>query len=325
MLTKSKLSAELGEASKSQNAINAQLYKARTSRINRSRVRRRDRKQRLASLPLDFLAIGDSWYEYPIYDNGPIPAEARIVAQVKLGSMGTPPASILNQALHGQTTRDMLALESQENLISLLEDPGQWLNQDTGLPDAILVSAGGDDLVGNQFVTLLDYAGGGLNATRFQGALDSVKASYLGLFAFRDIFAAGVPIIGHCYDYAIPNGAVSICVQNAWLQPSLDFSGYDYAQGPIIVSQMIDQFHDALAGLASDPTNNFTLIDTRNTLTRNATQPLGWANEIHPYFTGCTALAEKFLLALRNKFPGKNLIDLRTSEQVHGGSKRFVD
>lgn len=167
------------------------------------------------------------------------------------------------------------------------------------------MSAGGDDLVGDQFVIFLDYGGGGLNAARFQGALNSVKASYLDLFAFRDIFAAGVPIVGHCYDYAIPNGVVPFCVQDAWLQPSLEFAGYDYPQGLTIVGQMIDQFHDMLAGLAAAAGNNFTLIDTRNTLTRDANRPLGWANEIHPYFTGFTALAEEFLLALRNKFPGK--------------------
>jgi hypothetical protein len=305
MLKKSKLSAELLEASKAQNSINVQLHKVRTSRINRSRVRRRDRRHQLASLPLDFLAIGDSWFEYPIYDNGPIPGETGIVAQTQLGSIGNPPPSILNQALHGQTTRSVLSLDNQENLISLLEDPGQWLNQNTGLPDAILVSAGGDDLVGDQFVIFLDYDGGGLNAVRFQGALDSVRASYLDLFAFRDIFAAGVPIVGHCYDYAIPNGVVPICIQNAWLQPSLDFAGYDYAQALAIVSQMVDQFHDMLAGLAADAPNQFTLIDTRNALTRDAARPLGWANEIHPYFAGFTALAEKFLLTLRNKFAGR--------------------
>ena len=98
----------------------------------------------------------------------------------------------------------MLSYENQETLISLLQDPQQWLNQQTHLPDAILVSAGGDDLVGDQLAIYLDYGGGGLNAQRFQGLLDSVQASYMDLFGFRDIFAKGVLIIGHCYDYAIP-------------------------------------------------------------------------------------------------------------------------
>jgi hypothetical protein len=154
----------------------------------------------------------------------------------------------------------------------------------------------------------LEYGGGGLNAARFQGVLDSVKASYMDLFAFRDIFAKNVPIIGHCYDYAVPNGVLPICVQTAWLQPSFEFAGYDYNTSLGIVGQMIDKFHDMLYGLAAVSANNFTLIDTRKTLVRDATSPTGWANEIHPYFAGFTALANKFLIELR-AIPGfKNRI-----------------
>ena len=125
----------------------------------------------------------------------------------------------------------------------------------------------------------------------------------MDLFAFRDIFAKGIPIIGHCYDYAVPNGVVPICIETAWLQPSFEFAGYDFAQSLGIVSQMIDKFHDMLSILAAIPANNFALIDTRNTLIRDGTSPTGWANEIHPYFAGFTALAGKFLLALRGRFP----------------------
>jgi hypothetical protein len=67
------------------------------------------------------------------------------------------------------------------------------------------------------------------------------------------------------------------------------------------VTRMIDLFHDMLAGLGSDTGNNFnfSLINTRNTLTRDATQPNGWANEIHPWYPGFTALANRFLVGLR--------------------------
>jgi hypothetical protein len=222
--------------------------------------------------------------------------------------MGSPPPLILSRALHGQATTAVLSFENQEALIADLQDSNQWQNQDTGLPDAILVSAGGDDLVGDQFAIYLDYGGtDGLNETRFQGALDSVKASYLDLFAFRDIFAKDVPIFGHCYDYAIPNGAHPICVPRGWLQPSLNFAGYDYTGGLAIVVKMIDKFHDMLKDLAADAANNFILVDTRNTLTRDGSQPNGWGNEIHPYYPGFTALAIKFLAALRAypKFVGR--------------------
>lgn len=305
MKTRSQLYNDLLEASKAHIAANEATHKLRTGRIKSGVARRTMLQRQTAQVPLDFLAIGDSWFEYPIYNNGPLLEETGIVAQAQLGSMGNPPPHILNKALHGQATTAVLSYENQKTLISLLQDADQWLNQQTGLPDAILVSAGGDDLVGDQFAIYLDYDGRGLNAARFQGALASVQASYMDLFALRDRFAKGVPIIGHCYDYALPNGVVPMCVENAWLQPSLDFAGYDYAEGLNIVSQMIDKFHDMLSNLAAVAANNFILIDTRNTLIRNSTAAAGWANEIHPYFGGFTALADKFVAALRVKFQNR--------------------
>ena len=113
-------------------------------------------------------------------------------------------------------------------------DPSQWVND---APDGILVSMGGDDLIGDQFAIYLDYEGSGLDATPFQGARGSVRASYLDLFALRDAVLPGKPVIGNCYDYAIPNGIAPVCA-GPWLQPSLDFSGYDLAEGLAIVSSM---------------------------------------------------------------------------------------
>ncbi len=191
-------------------------------------------------------------------ETGPSFGNTAIVAQTHLGAIGNPPPHILNQALHGQATTAVLSYENQETMISVLTDPDQWLNQQTNLPDAILLSAGGDDLVGDQFAIYLDYGGaGGLNVDRFEKALDSVEASYLDLFAFRDLFAKGVPVIAHCYDYALPNNVHPICVQHGWLQPSIDFAGYEYQQGLSIVQQMIDMFHDRLTKLATAAENNF--------------------------------------------------------------------
>src|SRR5262245_40137656 len=305
---RTRLYAQLLDASKERREMNIAEHKLRTSRIKRSLGARRKLKKKtkkkakvpkVPKVPLDFLAIGDSWFEYPLYNEVLSFQNNAIVAKSQLGSMGSPPPQILNQALHGQATTAMLSWENQDKMITVLQDPDQWLNEETGLPDAILVSAGGDDLVGDQLAIYLDYGGGGLNLKRFQGVLDSVQASYFDLFALRDLFAKDVPIIGHCYDYAIPNDVHPICTSSAWLWPSFNFAGYDYNEGSEIVTDMIDLFHDMLAGLASDPANNFSFINTRNTLTRDATQPSGWANEIHPWYPGFTALADAFLVGLR--------------------------
>jgi hypothetical protein len=299
--TRSELYAELLELSKAQRTANIQVHTQRATQFKAGKARRKSK--RAISVPLDFLALGDSWFEYPIYNNGPWFEETGIVSQVQLQSMGNPPPVILNLALHGATTTEMLSWENQDRYISVLQDPSQWMNGH--LPDAILVSAGGDDFVGDQLAVYLDYNGGGLNMARFTGALDSVQASYMDLFAFRDIFAPKVQIYGHCYDYAIPNNVTPICVSTAWLWPSFQFAGYTFTEALSIVTEMIDEYEKMLAALAAKAANRFTLIDTRRTLIRDSTSPTGWANEIHPYFAGFTALANKFLLRLQNDFPDK--------------------
>ena len=168
----------------------------------------------------------------------------------QLSQIGSPPPVILNHGLHGQATTAVLKYENQERIISAVTDPSQWVNRK---PDAILVSMGGDDICGDQFAIYLDYMGSGLNAARFQGALDSVEASYRDLFALRDAVARGTPIFAHCYDYAIPNGVATFCA-GPWLQPSLEFSGYDLAAGLKIVSTMIDGFAARLQKLAGHRT-----------------------------------------------------------------------
>ena len=148
----------------------------------------------------------------------------------------------------------------QQKMITALQDKSNWL--ESGKPDAILFSGGGNDVAGDQFCVFLDYANpapGGLNETRFEEALGMVKASYQDLFAFRDRFANGVPIFGHCYDFPIPNGAHPICA-GPWLKPSLDFCGYNLAQGSAIVHQALIDFKNLLTSLEADPANNFSGI-----------------------------------------------------------------
>jgi hypothetical protein len=90
----------------------------------------------------------------------------------------------------------------------------------------------GNDIVGDQFAIYLDYCGKALDPTRFQGALDLVRASYMDLFALRDVVAnelnlksEAIPIFGHCYDYGIPDGMPAgkpIPFAGPWLKPPLE-------------------------------------------------------------------------------------------------------
>jgi hypothetical protein len=108
--------------------------------INARRRSRQSRKLKAAPLPLDFLAVGDSWYDYPLNDFGVPWTNQDIIA--KLQTIGNPSPIILPRALHGNAMTTTMGLNNKKQYVADLQDETQWLS---GNPDAILVSGGGDD------------------------------------------------------------------------------------------------------------------------------------------------------------------------------------
>lgn len=249
-----------------------------------------------ANPPLVFLAHGDSWFDYPLIDNGPFPGDTDVIHHLR--QMGSINPLIVNMSHHGDSTVDEMSLSKQQRVIATLQDSTNWLV--TGKPDAILFSGGGNDIAGEQFLIYLqtkaNATGNGLAIDRFERMLNGVEASYLDLFAFRDEHAPNVPIFGHCYDFGIPDGQHPIC-SGPWLSPSLTFAGYNVAEGRTIVQDCLERFKARLTALAAIPANNYTLVDTQGTLTDNE-----WANELHPKQEGFRKIADRFLTALRLKF-----------------------
>ena len=77
---------------------------------------------------LDFLAIGDFWFQYPLDGNLALPPfDFGIVAQSQLQSMGSPPPVILSSAKLGQASTAVLSYENQENFIDAVTK-GSWIN-----------------------------------------------------------------------------------------------------------------------------------------------------------------------------------------------------
>ena len=248
--------------------------------------------------PLVMLALGDSWFDYPLDGNSLTIGTTDIIAQLQ--TMGGNPPVIFNLSHYGDATTDELSLPKQERTIQALQDPDNWLG--SGKPDAILFSGGGNDIAGNQFCIFLDYAApgvDGLNRDRFEKALGMVEASYLDLFVLRNRYAKDVPIIGHAYDFPIPNGAHPACA-GPWLLPSLQYCNWSVQEGTAIVKEALAEFDAMLTRLAADPTNNFTVAPTQSLL-----QPGDWANELHPYPAGFKTIASAFLKVIAAKFPNR--------------------
>jgi len=289
-----------------QDSINADIvtrtrvHQARIARLRAVRASMRMMGSPAAATPLTMLAHGDSWFDYPLAGNTPSLSDTDVIAQLR--ALGNVNPIILNVSHHGDASTDELSWPKQQRMIDALQDPANWL--ESGKPDAILFSGGGNDIAGDQFCIFLNYAApgvSGLNADRFRMALGAVEASYRDLFVFRDRFAPLVPIIAHCYDFPIPNGTHPSCI-GPWLKPSLDYCGYtDLAQGTAILHDALDQFRSMLIRLQSEvPSNNFIVADAQGLLV-----PADWANELHPYPNGFTTIAQRFIDTLRIKFPGR--------------------
>ena len=266
------------------------IHKANIARLAAARVSAEALNVAVANRPLIMLAIGDSWFDYPLTGNGLPLVDTDVIAQLR--RIGGMPPTILNLAHHGFASTDELSLPKQEKIIEVILDKSNWLN---GKPDAILISAGGNDIAGERFCIFLDFNDGktpGLNRDRFGKALGMVEASYLDLIALRNRIAPGVPIFTHCYDFPIPNGAHPICA-GPWLKPSLDFCNWSAGEGRQIVHDALADFRAMLVRLTSDAKNNIHMVDTQGTLSDPE-----WANELHPGPGGFGKMALKFADAL---------------------------
>jgi hypothetical protein len=244
-------------------------------------------------VPLQVMAEGDSWFEYPVpfFGGGIIPRlEDRL---------GVP---ILNLAKAGDEVRYMLGVEERTLLIKHLRDGcpagGPW--------DVLLFSGGGNDIVDNPMalwirdwdpavppVSLIHQA-------RFDAALALVRAGFEDLIALRDALSPNTHLVFQGYDFAIPDGR-GICHLGPWLKPTFDLRKFPTrAAGQEVVKAMLQQFAAMLTSLAARP--KVTFINTQGTL---VPQPSSWHNELHPNRAGFGKFADLFHQQLKLLFPDR--------------------
>lgn len=266
-------------------------YDSRTAKHQAIRFARSSNP--VATQPLNILACGDSWFDYPLdgYLYGP---HTDVLSQIT--DITTVKPDILSLAHFGYTSTQELGFQRQQMLMEALKD------QRNGRFDCILMSAGGNDIAGDALciwlndarsVTGVDKA---INVVRFQAVLDCIKASYLDLIAIRDEFLPGAPIFAHSYDYPVVSG-IGVCGKGPWLKPSLEYCGWNAVAGGIIVVQMMMAFASMLDSLVSD---DFIHVRTQGTV-----GPTLWANELHPNPEGFKLLGHKFVDEMLVKFPGR--------------------
>lgn len=253
-------------------------------------------------LPLNLLAHGDSWFDYPLIDDLPV-GSSDVIARLR--GLIRPGCTILDLAHHGDATTEMLGVTRRAALLQALHE------KKNGTFDAILFSGGGNDLAGDQFRLWLNDAqdahndpAQALNTNAVADILGVIATAYGDLVATRDQFDRNLPIFVHGYDFAEPNDQ-GVCGLGPWLFPSLQSRGWmnsvpaDLATGRAIVRALLEQFQNFLTGLARR-TPNVIVVPTQGTLA-----PAEWANELHPTPGGFDKIAGKFAAALASRFPGR--------------------
>lgn len=242
--------------------------------------------------PLQILAEGDSWFDYPVpfFGGSIIPRLER--------RLGIP---ILNLGKAGDEVRYMLGVEERAVLVEHLTNGspagGPW--------DVLLFSGGGNDIVGNPMALWVDDwnpavpPAGHIKKARFNAALALVRAGYEDLIALRDQLSPNTVLVLQGYDFAIPDGR-GICGIGPWLKPTFDLRKFPtLADRQAVVKIMLQDFAAMLASLTG---SKVMFINGQGTL---APQPASWHNELHPAKAGFDKFADLFQAKLKVRFPGR--------------------
>ena len=241
------------------------------------------------------IAEGDSWFDYPLND----------VLRLLEDRHGYDVESVAHK---GDRVEDIAYSQGQfEEFARRLE---KLLRRDE-VPDAILLSGGGNDIAGDDFAMLLNHADSTLPAINHdvvRGVIDvRLRTAYVSLIAglteiSKQYLSRPIPIVTHGYDYPVPDGRGFLggwgFLPGPWLQPGFHQKGHvNLAKNVKVMRNLIDAFNSMLKQVSeATELRHVRYLDLRKTLKSNTED---WANELHPTGRGFELVAAKFARAIR--------------------------
>ncbi len=243
------------------------------------------------------IAEGDSWFDYPMND----------VLRVLEDDHGYDVESV---AHWGDCVEDMAYSGGQfEEFARRLEK----LLRRGRVPDAILISGGGNDIAGKEFAVILNHAASGLSPINQDVVRGVVDVRLRDAYAFliggltqisRRYLNQPIETLIHGYDYPVPDGRGFLggwgLFPGPWLQPGFRKKGHsDPSSNARVMRQLIDSFNEMLMKVSAAPQfGHVHYVDLRGTLATDETYREDWANELHPTGRGFAAVTAKFALVL---------------------------
>lgn len=214
------------------------------------------------------LEVGDSWTQYPIVLQDIVDCVSRDFVVYSLGALGDTVEGI---ALDGEYER---AIRDEQ-------------------PHALLLSAGGNDLLGEGRLAsvLVNHSHGARPQDLINpGVFDPLMARVVG--HFREIVGRALhakpdlKILIQGYDYARPVAG------GRWLGRTLAARRISMDLGQGVIKVIVDCFNAELAQLAADFPGAVRHVDVRGRVGRHANS---WHDELHPENAGFQRVAEPFI------------------------------
>lgn len=199
------------------------------------------------------------------------------------------------------------------------ETPPAHINR---LPKAIILSAGGNDLVIDVLSLVLEHQKSGINKTN-EIINDEILNGFLGrvqrmvtthIIAIDQLCKSAfsgsndaarpcenIPILLHGYDYVRASGEgyeIIIRVKGPWLQPTFVEKGYMEDEGNNrVIEKAIDRYNQAICNVAKkfadDGSASYVDMPVYFLDFRQEVAPTEWSDEIHPTQMAFKTLAEK--------------------------------
>jgi lysophospholipase L1-like esterase len=233
------------------------------------------------------ISEGDSWFSFPIHAN----------TIDDLDEMAQHKMSLLRLEQSGDKALRIIGGSQKAKLADLLK---------RYKVNALLFSGGGNDVVGEDLLPLLNQWQAGMtwqqciNETTTKARFDRLQSAYLDLVHLRNENRPNCLIYIHGYDWAIPSGQGATMwgiKVGPWMKQYLVQKGInDAADQKAIIHELLRRFNAMLDGIAINP--KVVRVQTLGTLAENE-----WNDELHPSREGFQKIAGKFREKLHEQFP----------------------
>lgn len=274
--------------------------------------------ERIRNLDIPVLILeGDSWFDLPFHTD--ISDELE-----KLNY------TVLSGASYGDTLENMAFNGQLEQLVTQL----RVLSKYKRVPKAILLSVGGNDIIGPGLALILNHRDSSLGKQILfmQNVLDGIFKRFesyvvdyiaaisivchlfyqneeLHEFGEKDEICKGIPIIVHGYDYPASSGngfkvLWYLTLAGPWLKPSFDMKNYSDGDATGIIRDLVDLHNQVISSsvdylrmaMAREDSikNPVCHLDLRNIVDGR------WADELHPDSDAMKAIAQKFHAQIGN-------------------------